>query len=36
VIAERRSTPPRTGDRITLRFAPGSIRLFDKDGLRLR
>jgi lactose/L-arabinose transport system ATP-binding protein len=36
VIAERRSGQPRTGDKITLRFAPASIRLFAEDGARIR
>jgi lactose/L-arabinose transport system ATP-binding protein len=36
VIAERRSIPPRTGDRITLRLASASIRLFGAGGTRLR
>ena len=36
VIAERRSAPPRAGDRITLRFAPASLRLFAEEGERLR
>jgi lactose/L-arabinose transport system ATP-binding protein len=36
VMAERRSSQPRTGDKITLRFAPASIRLFDADGARVR
>jgi len=36
VIAERRGVPPRSGERITLRFAPTSIRLFADDGSRIR
>jgi lactose/L-arabinose transport system ATP-binding protein len=36
VIAERRSDQPRPGDRITLRFAPASVRLFGEDGARIR
>jgi len=28
--------PPRSGERITLRFAPTSIRLFADDGSRIR
>jgi lactose/L-arabinose transport system ATP-binding protein len=37
VIAERRSgAQPRTGDKIALRFAPGSVRLFGDDGARIR
>jgi lactose/L-arabinose transport system ATP-binding protein len=36
LIAERRGVPPRAGERIPLRFAPASIRLFADDGSRLR
>jgi ABC-type sugar transport system ATPase subunit len=36
VIAERRSDQPQPGDRITLRFAPASVRLFGEDGARIR
>ncbi|MGN6685357.1 MAG: ABC transporter ATP-binding protein [Devosia sp.] len=36
LIAERRGVPPRAGERIPLRFAPASIRLFADDGGRLR
>ena len=36
IIAERRSSQPRTGDKITLHFAPASARLFGDDGERIR
>jgi len=36
IIAERRSSQPRTGDKITLHFAPTSARLFSDDGERIR
>ena len=36
IIAERRSSQPRTGDKITLHFAPVSARLFGDDGERIR
>ena len=36
VIAERRAFRDRIGDRITLRFAPHSIRLFANAGRRIR
>jgi len=36
VIAERRSDQPRPGDKITLKFAAASLRLFGDDGARLR
>jgi lactose/L-arabinose transport system ATP-binding protein len=36
IIAERRSAQPRTGDKITLHFAPVSARLFGGDGERIR
>ena len=36
IIAERRSAPPKVGDRVTLYFAPESLRVFSKDGARLR
>jgi len=36
IIAERRSSQPRTGDKITLHFAPASARLFSDDGERIR
>ena len=36
VIAERRLAQPRTGDKIVLRFAPASVRLFGDDGARIR
>ena len=36
VIAERRASRSRSGDRVTLRFAPTSVRLFAKDGARIR
>ena len=36
IIAERRSSRPRAGDRITLGFAPTSVRLFRADGARVR
>ena len=36
IIAERRSSQPRTGDRIILHFAPASARLFGEDGGRIR
>jgi len=36
VIAERRASRPRSGDSVTLRFAPASIRLFAEDGTRIR
>ena len=36
IIAERRSSQPRTGDKITLYFAPASARLFGDDGERIR
>jgi lactose/L-arabinose transport system ATP-binding protein len=36
VIAESRAAQPRSGDKVTLRFAPTSIRLFAEDGARIR
>ncbi|MET3522286.1 ABC transporter ATP-binding protein [Mesorhizobium abyssinicae] len=36
IIAERRSSQPRTGDKIILHFAPASARLFGEDGQRIR
>jgi len=36
IIAERRSSQPRTGDKIILHFAPASARLFGEDGERIR
>jgi len=36
VIAERRFAQPKAGDRIMLRFAPASVRLFGEDGTRIR
>jgi lactose/L-arabinose transport system ATP-binding protein len=36
VIAERRSAMPKAGEKIALRFAPASMRLFDQDGGRIR
>jgi lactose/L-arabinose transport system ATP-binding protein len=36
IIAERRSSLPRTGDTITLHFAPASARLFWGSGERIR
>ena len=36
VIAERRAAQPRAGDKIMLRFAPTSVRLFGEDGARIR
>ena len=36
IIAERRSSQPRTGDKITLHFAPASARLFADSGERIR
>jgi ABC-type sugar transport system ATPase subunit len=36
VVAERRSSQPRAGDKIVLQFAPASVRLFDVDGARIR
>jgi lactose/L-arabinose transport system ATP-binding protein len=36
VIAERRSSQSRSGDKITLGFAPKSVRLFGEDGARIR
>ena len=36
VIAERRSSQPRSGDKITLHFGPASVRLFTKEGARVR
>jgi lactose/L-arabinose transport system ATP-binding protein len=36
IVAERRSSQPRPGDKITLNFAPASARLFGGDGERIR
>ena len=36
IIAERRSSHPKAGDKVTLRFAPTSVRLFADDGARIR
>lgn len=36
IIAERRSSQPRTGDKIMLHFALTSARLFGDDGERIR
>ena len=36
IIAERRSSQPRAGDKITLHFALASARLFGDDGERIR
>jgi ABC-type sugar transport system ATPase subunit len=36
IIAERRAQQPRPGDKIVLRFAPTSARLFTDDGIRIR
>jgi len=36
IVAERRSSQPRPGDKITLNFAPASARLFGDDGERIR
>ena len=36
VIAEQRASRSRSGDRVTLRFAPTSVRLFAEDGARIR
>ena len=36
IIAERRSSHPRAGDKINLRFNPISVRLFSEDGVRVR
>lgn len=36
VVAEKRQSPPRAGDSITLSFAPASLRLFAEDGARIR
>jgi lactose/L-arabinose transport system ATP-binding protein len=36
IIAERRAFRAHTGDRITLRFAPASARLFGESGTRIR
>jgi lactose/L-arabinose transport system ATP-binding protein len=36
IIAERRLSRPKTGDKITLHFAPASARLFGSDGERIR
>ena len=36
IVAERRSSQPRAGDRVMLRFAPTSVRLFGEDGARIR
>jgi lactose/L-arabinose transport system ATP-binding protein len=35
IIAERRSYHPHAGDKISLRFAPVSVRLFGEDGARV-
>jgi lactose/L-arabinose transport system ATP-binding protein len=36
IVAERRAAQPQAGDRLVLRFAPKSIRLFDAGGARIR
>jgi len=36
VIAERRSSQPKAGDKITLHFAPQSARIFGENGERIR
>ena len=36
IVAERRSTPGRDEDRVTLRFDPARARLFDAQGRRIR
>jgi len=36
VVAERRASPPKIGEQITLHFAPASMRLFSDDGMRVR
>ena len=36
IVAERRSVRPKTGDQITLHFAPASARIFGEDGGRIR
>ncbi len=36
VVAERRLSQPKTGDKITLQFAPASARLFESEGKRIR
>lgn len=36
IIAERRSSTAKSGDRIVFRFAPSSVRLFADDGARIR
>jgi lactose/L-arabinose transport system ATP-binding protein len=36
LVAEWRAGRPAVGDRVTLRFDPSSLRLFDREGRRLR
>ena len=36
IVAERRSSPPKVGDRIKLDFKPSSARLFAESGERIR
>jgi len=36
VIAEKRLSPPKSADKMTLFFAPSAARLFDQDGARIR
>jgi lactose/L-arabinose transport system ATP-binding protein len=36
VIAEKRLSPPKSADKVTLSFALGAARLFSQDGARIR